>query len=94
MEALVSHFSQFAKKITLQVRGWGSWVIVVEDKGLEKSSASPPSQRLEPPPPPHPQPPLSHSDQSTVSSCFNLFQPPLSPLLELPTMGKAPSQKC
>ena len=30
--------------------------------------------------PSHPHPPLSHSDQSTVSSCFNLFQPPLPPL--------------
>ena len=52
MEAPVSAFSQFAKKITPQVWGWGSWVIVVEDKGLEKSSASPPSHRLEPPLPP------------------------------------------
>ena len=42
-------FLQICKKITPQVWGWGSWVIVVEDKGLEKSSASPPSHRLEPP---------------------------------------------
>ena len=41
------------KRITLQVRGWDSWVIVVEDKGLEKSSASPPSHQLKPPHSPH-----------------------------------------
>ena len=59
MEAPVSAFSQFAKKITPQVWGWGSWVIVVEDKGLlEKSSASPPSHRLEPPLPPSTAPTL------------------------------------
>ena len=53
MEALVSAFSQFAKKSLHKCGVGGSWVIVVEDKGLlEKSLASPPSHRLEPPLPP------------------------------------------